>query len=295
MRGDVAAPDPGPTMLLSRTQRRRLWLGLKTLLGPRPAGFFIPYRYAAEVTAPAPYEIATELCDAARPDFRRLLLSFGDYRHELAAIETDAAPPLPRWRQDWFAPLDAAMLYAMVRTRTPGRLIEIGSGHSTRFAARAIADGALATQHVAIDPAPRADIAALPLKLHRCVLAKADPGLFAVLQAGDILFIDSSHILMPGTDVDQLFNRVLPALARGVIVHVHDIFLPDDYPAAWHWRGYNEQSALLPLLAGGAFRLLFASHYAATRMAADLAATPLGRLPRDVSAAPATSFWLERC
>jgi hypothetical protein len=280
--------------LLSRTQRRRLWLGLKTLLGAQPAGFFIPYRYAAEVTPPASYEIANALCAAARPEFQRLLAMLNDYGKDLAAIDIDAAPPAPRWRQDWFAPLDAAMLYALIRARRPARLTEIGSGHSTRFAARAIADGGLATQHVAIDPAPRADIDALPLTLHRCVLARADPGLFAGLQAGDILFIDSSHILMPGTDVDQLFNRVLPALAPGVIVHVHDIFLPDDYPATWHWRGYNEQSALLPFLAGGAFRLIFASHYAATRMTVELAATPLARLPSDISAAPATSYWLER-
>jgi hypothetical protein len=58
------------------------------------------------------------------------------------------------------------------------------------------------------------------------------------------LFPLSAHILMPGTDVDILFNHVLPGLRRGVLVHVHDIFLPDDYPPEWEWRGYNEQLGL---------------------------------------------------
>lgn len=280
--------------LFSRPGRRRLWLGLSTLLGLRPAGFFIPYRYAASVRAPALYEPAAALCAAARADFRATIDAVRSHGDALAAIGADAAPPSPRWRQDWFAPLDAMVLYAMIRHHRPSLLVEIGSGHSTRFAARAIADGKLATRHIAIDPAPRADIGALPVTLHRCVLDDADPQIFAELKAGDILFIDSSHILMPGTDVDQLFNQVLPTLAPGVLVHVHDIFLPDDYPADWAWRGYNEQSALLPLLAGSAFRLLFASHYAATRMSEELTGAPFDGLTKDVSGAPATSFWLQR-
>ena len=278
---------------MSRGFRRRLRLGLQTLLG-KPAGFFIPYRYADSVTAPTAYESARVLCDAAAEDFRAVLRGLDTYRAELAAIAVDAEPPSPRWGQDWFAPLDAAILYATIRVRKPARMIEIGSGHSTRFAARAIADGNLATRHIAIDPAPRADIAVLPLKLHRCVLAEADAAIFSDLSAGDILFIDSSHILMPGTDVDQLFTCVLPALKPGVIVHVHDIFLPDGYPADWAWRGYNEQSALLPFIASQAFRLLFAGHYAETRLASEIARSPVGALPRGITAAPATSFWLEK-
>jgi len=278
---------------MSRGFRRRLRLGLQTLLG-KPAGFFIPYRYADSVSSPVVYESALALCDAAAEDFRAVLRQLNDYRTELAAIGVDAEPPAPRWGQDWFAPLDAAILYAIIRARKPARIIEIGSGHSTRFAARAIADGKLNTQHIAIDPAPRADIAALPLTLQRCVLAQADPAIFSDLAAGDILFVDSSHILMPGTDVDQLFTGVLPALKAGVIVHVHDIFLPDGYPADWAWRGYNEQSALLPFIASEAFRLLFAGHYAETRLAAEIAHSPIGTLPRGITAAPATSFWLEK-
>ena len=68
---------------------------------------------------------------------------------------------------------------------------------------------------------------------------------------------------MPGTDVDWLLNRILPALDAGVLIHVHDVFLPDPYPAGWAWRGYNEQQALAALLQGGGYAIRFASHYVA--------------------------------
>jgi hypothetical protein len=97
---------------------------------------------------------------------------------------------------------------------------------------------------------------------------------------------------MPGSDVDILFNHVLPALPAGVLVHIHDVFLPDDYPADWEWRGYNEQLGVAALLQGGT-RLLWSSHYAATRMAADVVASVAGRLELKPGAHEA-SLWLEK-
>ena len=271
---------------------RKLTLGLSTLLGVRARGFFIPYRYAHQVRPPEAYEVAGELFARAADDFKATLSELDRYRDDLARIGATATAPAPRWNQDWFGTLDAAILYATIRTRAPRLLLEIGSGHSTRFAARAIADGALSTRHVAIDPAPRADCSQLPVELHRCVLQDAAPAIFANLRAGDILFVDSSHILMPGTDVDQLLNSVLPRLPSGVRVHIHDIFLPDDYPPDWRWRGYNEQSAVLQLLAGGAYRARFASRYVQTRMQTELAASLIATLPCHANLA--TSLWLEK-
>src|SRR3546814_9518362 len=83
---------------------------------------------------------------------------------------------------------------------------------STRFLCRAVADAGLGTEITAIDPAPRASLAGLPVQFVPAVMQTADPAVFAALQPGDVLFIDSSHILMPGTDVDWLFNRIPPAL-----------------------------------------------------------------------------------
>ena len=151
--------------------------------------------------------------------------------------------------------------------------------------------GGLTCRHTAIDPAPRADISKLGVDVRRQRLQDLTPEDVTDLQAGDFLLIDSSHILMPGSDVDFLLARVLPVLPAGVLVHFHDIFLPDDYPAAWDWRGYNEQLGVLPLLCDARWEVMFSSHYVATRMAGAVAGSAVAALPLP-SEAHETSLWL---
>lgn len=189
----------------------------------------------------------------------RVLDWIEDLAPELEAIGEDR-PPQPRWDQDWFPRLDAAAAYAIVRKTKPRRIVEVGSGHSTRFLARAVADGALDTRITCIDPEPRATIAGLPVELLRTPVQSVPLHAFD-LHGGDILFIDSSHQLKPGSDVEFLLERVLPQLAAGVRLHFHDIFLPDPYPEMWAWRHYNEQEAVQRLLAEG-YALEFSSHRA---------------------------------
>jgi len=269
-------------------------MGLSTILGVGPRGFFIPYRYAGLLPRPgaiARYEALESLFAAAAPDFAAHLAGIEACAPALLAIA--GPPPAPRFDQDWFPTLDAAAAYALVRRRQPARIVEIGSGHSTRFLARAVADGGLATRLTAIDPAPRRRLDGLAVEWLRQPLSGVGSAPFDALEAGDVVFVDSSHILMPGSDVDQLLNRILPALPAGALLHLHDIFLPDDYPAAWAWRGYNEQNAVGTLVAGGGWRPVFASRYAATRMAAQVAETVVARLPRAPGAFDA-SLWLEK-
>jgi hypothetical protein len=269
-------------------------MGLQTVLGLRRQGFFIPYRYAEGVAPVQPvYAALAARFVTAEPLFLDLLRGADDYAEALLAIARQGGvAPVPKFDQDWFPTLDAVAAYVLVRQYGPKRIVEVGSGHSTRFLARAVQDAGLPTKITAIDPQPRAALTGLPVRFHNAILQTADPAIFAALEPGDILFIDSSHILMPGTDVDWLFNRVLPALPPGVLVHIHDIFLPDDYPADWAWRGYNEQQAIGPLLAGG-FQPVFSSHYAWTRLKADVQGGIVGRLPRAAGAYPA-SLWLIR-
>jgi len=273
-------------------------MGLQTLLGPGLGlgrqGFFIPYRYADGVAARQPvYAALAERFAAAEPVFLDLLRGAEDYAEALLAIaQQRGIAPAPSFDQDWFPTLDAVAAYTLVRQYGPKRIVEVGSGHSTRFLARAVQDAGLPTEITAIDPQPRAALTGLPVRFHNAIMQTADASIFAALQTGDILFIDSSHILMPGTDVDWLFNRVLPALPQGVLVHIHDIFLPDDYPADWAWRGYNEQQAIGPLLAGG-FQPVFSSHYAQTRLANAVQGGIVGRLPQAAGSYPA-SLWLIR-
>ncbi len=282
-----------------RSWWRRARLGLPTVLGLRPGGYFIPYRYAAATSSRAggspggsDYPLMADRLAGAEPAMARVLGEIEPFADALARIG-DEPPPEPRWAQDWFPRLDAAVLYGLVRSRRPRQVIEVGSGHSTRFLCRAIRDGALDTAVTAIDPAPRADLADLPVTLRREPLQSVEAGLFDGLGPGDFLLIDSSHILMPGTDLDRLLGAVLPALAPGVLVQFHDIFLPDGYPAHWVWRGYNEQQALAPLVIGGGWDPIFASHYLVTRQADWLRRGPLADLPRPEGALE-SAFWIHK-
>jgi hypothetical protein len=267
-------------------------MGLQTILGLRRQGFFIPHRYAGSLPAQQPvYSEMTARFAVEETVFADLLRGAETYTDDLLKIAAERGPPpAPRFDQSWFPTLDAVAAYTLVRQYGPRRIVEIGSGHSTRFLVRAVADGRLLTDITAIDPAPRAALSGLPIRFVPNVVQTCDPAVFRGLQQGDILFIDSSHILMPGTDVDWLFNRILLQLPAGVLVHIHDIFLPDDYPADWIWRGYNEQQAVGPLLLGG-FHLLFSSHWAATRMADAVRHSVVARLPVSPEALPA-SLWL---
>lgn len=208
------------------------------------------------------------------------------YASDLAAIGPDQ-PPAPRWDQDWFPRLDAAAAYALVRNEPPRRIVEVGSGHSTRFLARAVADGGLATRITAIDPEPRAPISGLEVDFLRKPVQETE----FRLEAGDILFIDSSHQVRPGNDLDFLLNRVLPALPAGVRLHFHDIFLPDGYPGQWAWRRYNEQDFIKDLLPR--YAVAFSSHWLVSRRPDLVRRGVLGRLPL-VEGAFESSLWLRK-
>ncbi len=273
----------------TRENWRRLRMGLATLLG-RPQGFFTPYRYASSVAPPGPYPAIEAAFKAAESAFANVLDAVEEHGSSLAAF--DGQPPEPRWGQSWFPRLDGAAAYALVRQYRPKRVVEVGSGHSTRMLARAAADAGGGTQITCIDPAPRAVLEGLDIDWHRRVLREADVELFRSLETGDIAFFDSSHVLWPGSDVDMILNRILPELVPGVLVHIHDVLLPDPYPPQWAWRGYSEQNALAGWILGGAYEPVFACHYALTRMGA---AERLGvaRLPIPEGALE-TSLWLKR-
>ena len=211
------------------------------------------------------------------------------YAADLAAIGADA-PPAPRWDQDWFPRLDAAAAYALVRSEPPRRIVEVGSGHSTRFLARAVADGGLATRITAIDPEPRARIAGLEVEFLASPVQQQEKA-FKNLRDGDILFIDSSHQMKPGSDVEFLFGRIVPLLPAGTRLHFHDIFLPDEYPAHWAWRRYNEQDFIKNLV--HSYAVEFSSHWIVSRRADLLGRGVLARLPL-VPGAIESSLWLRK-
>lgn len=279
--------------MFHRTSWRRFRFGLQTALGLPARGFFIPYRYAAKMpdTQPVYGELA-RIFDAKRAVFTDFCQSLDQFSKDFSTFGS-VSHSAPKWEQGWFPRLDGAVAYGLVRMRRPKTIIEVGSGHSTRFMARAIKDGEFICRQVAIDPAPRKAIKTLPVEWCAELLTLNHVNMFAELEAGDIAFFDASHILMPGTDVDLILNRIMPVLKPGVLIHIHDVFLPDPYPKTWLWRGYNEQNALGPLIASGTYNLVFASAYVASRMQAEMAGTKLNDIPFNTDFFE-SSIWLEK-
>lgn len=195
---------------------------------------------------------------------------------------------------------DAEFLYNMVRLKKPKRVIEIGSGNSTLLVANAIAknrldDSGYECEHECIEPFEMPWLDRLPgVKLYRQRVEEVPVERFSSLQANDILFIDSSHMVRPQGDVLFEFLEILPTLRSGVIVHVHDIFSPMDYPKSWiidQVRFWNEQYILEAFLSGtsnwriiGALNFLATNHFDALRKTC-----PFLTATRDPG-----SFWIQR-
>lgn len=132
---------------------------------------------------------------------------------------------------------DADLYYLMIRNAKPSQIIEIGSGFSTLVAVEAIqknkADG-ITTKLTCIEPYEFAWLETLPdVNILRKKVEEVSIDFFATLNEGDILFIDSSHIIRPGNDVLFEYLNILPSLKKGVLIHIHDIFSPHHYPLDW--------------------------------------------------------------
>ena len=168
----------------------------------------------------------------------------------------------------WFGHLDADILYGFIRTYIPARIIEVGSGFSTQCSLIALADNALPYHMITIDPSQKRltglEHKNTETKIFDIIASKLediDLSIFKSLSQNDILFIDSSHIWEEGNDVDILYYRILPELASGVLVHIHDIFLPDEYPPAFQKAGCNEQEHVVKLLDSQNWQVLLSAHF----------------------------------
>jgi predicted O-methyltransferase YrrM len=149
-----------------------------------------------------------------------------------------------------YGPADAAVYQAMTRWYRPRRVVEVGSGFSTAKLLDTAEVFLPDLQLTCVEPFPDRLLALLTPDDKVEVLAKpvqdAPLEMFTTLESGDILFIDSTHVAKAGSDVVWLFLRILPRLAQGVIVHVHDVFWPFEYPQQWlrEGRDWNEDYIL---------------------------------------------------
>ena len=175
-----------------------------------------------------------------------LLNELSAYRDELKQLEFD-------FDNDFFSGFDAAVYYSLIRHLKPQKIVEIGGGYSTRIAGSALIANQKGTL-TCIEPYPEARLAAADFNFELITrrVEEIDVDFFSCLASNDILFIDSSHTVKFGSDVCYEFLQILPRLARGVWVHVHDIFFPHDYPAEWlisRRMALNEQYLLEAFLA----------------------------------------------
>jgi predicted O-methyltransferase YrrM len=220
---------------------------------------------------------------------------------ELAPFIAEYAPPAEppgtahgyHTHNPMYPAFDAEVLYAMVRHLKPARVVEVGAGFSTRVVRDALARHP--AEHLVYDPDPAAaeragDAEVRPLRAQEIPLAE-----FSRLEAGDVLFIDTTHTVKAGGDVVRLVLEVLPSLAPGVVVHVHDFYRPFEYPRLLMERFrvvWQEHYLLQAFLAfNEAFEVLIANH-ALARLRPELVRAVVPGVGDGI--APGSALWLRR-
>ena len=178
-------------------------------------------------------------------DYLEKFLADKERLQQIKKSEEEMDPKQPSWNNGFLPGLDIVALYSFMGIFNPKQYVEIGSGNSTKVARKAITDFNLQTKIVSIDPAPRAEIDSLADEIIRKPAENVkDWSCVEQLNENDILFIDNSHRSFPNSDVTVCFLELIPKLKKGVIVHIHDIYLPYDYPQIMCDRFYNEQYLL---------------------------------------------------
>lgn len=236
-----------------------------------PANFYSPIPDTSQLDA-AIWQRESELVGIDMHDEQQLHLVgevFPQFRDEYEAIPSAPTEVPSQFYLDngLFGGTDAFALYCMLRHLEPRRVVEVGGGFSTRLAAQAaLANGS--TELVCIEPFAdevlREGFPGLTMLISSRV-EELPLDLFLELEENDVLFIDSSHVTRAGGDVTFLFLEVLPRLQPGVVVQVHDVFIPFEYPRDWVVDGlrfWNEQYLLQAFLAFNSdFAVLLANSY----------------------------------
>jgi len=229
------------------------------------------------------------------------LLKRFTWQKELRQFPLDGALDTFHYRNQTYGVGDAECLYSLIRLKRPARIVEIGGGYSTLMAAAAVEknrgeDVAYRCRHVCIEPYENPWLDKSRVEILRVPLESVDRAIFTSLRADDIVFVDSSHVIRPQGDVLTFYLEVFPTLARGVLVHVHDIFTPRDYPSRWLDDAmllWNEQYLVEALLSGNrdfkivaSLNMLYHDHRAAIDDAFPMLAAEGGPEP--------ASLWLTR-
>jgi hypothetical protein len=228
---------------------------LYKFLSPKHQNLFLEYkvqfkpRYGYGATPP--HQKLYNLINAHRESYSLLLNKALGYQRQITGIKDhkqEKGPTAPTWNNGFLPGLDIIALYTLIAEFKPKKYIEVGSGNSTKVAYKSIHENGLSTEIISIDPMPRAEMDQLAHKVIRQPFENIDFNFIFELDANDILFIDNSHRILPNSDAMVFFLEVLPFLKKGVVVHIHDIYLPYDYPQFMCDRFYSEQYGLAMFL-----------------------------------------------
>ena len=224
---------------------------------------------------------------------------------QLAFVRAEVASAMAGFEAPGYDPdsaynaADAAVLYGMLRRLRPSRVVELGSGQSTlvmAHAARANAADGHPLVLESFDPYPGVAQPPLPglAALERVPAQEVPKSVFAALGRGDVLFVDTTHTVKLGSDVNHIVLEVLPRLRPGVIVHLHDIFLPFEYPRVWPERYglyWSEQYLVQAFLAfSSGYEVLVAVHALQRRRTEAMREM----LPAAVGERVGAAFWVRR-
>lgn len=274
---------------------------LYRFISPRFQNLFLDYkvdfkpRYGHGLP---PHAGLYEIINAGRAEYSRLLGEALRYKHALWNIRLsgqETNPALPVWNNGYLPGLDIVGIYTMLSVFKPKRYLEIGSGNSTKVAFKAKTEQKLGTRIISIDPMPRAEIDSLADEVVRSPFENTDIAVVDALEANDILFVDNSHRILPNSDAMVFFLEVLPRLRHGVIVHIHDVYLPYDYPQFMCDRFYSEQYGLAMYLLANAdrYRTLLPNYFISEDRELSALVAPIWEAPHMQSVEKhGGSFWL---
>jgi hypothetical protein len=219
-------------------------------LNPRFQNLFLEYKVDFKPRyghGKPPHPDLYKIINRNRERYRSLLHNALNYKENIWTIQNSGQEKVkinPSWNNGFLPGLDILGIYTMISAFKPKKYIEIGSGNSTKVAFKAKSEQNPDLEIISIDPKPRTEIDNLANKVIREPFEETHFDVLNELHENDFLFIDNSHRILPNSDSTVFYLEILPRLKKGVIVHLHDIYLPYDYPPFMCDRFYSEQYGL---------------------------------------------------
>lgn len=238
-------------------------------LHPKFQTLFLEYKVSFQPRyghGKAPHAELYAIINAERKTYEDILnqaLSFRSHFFEIKDAKQETDETKISWNNHFLPGLDIIAIYTMLARYNPKKYIEVGSGNSTKVVYKAKQEQQLQTRIISIDPQPRASIDHLADQIIREPFENISYDEILSLEENDILFIDNSHRILPNSDAMVFYMEILPKLKKGVIVHIHDIYLPYDYPQFMCDRFYSEQYglAMFMLANPSKYKPLFANYF----------------------------------